>query len=230
MKLLDKKKLQNKFNIEKGLYIKIYMAAAVIALILSSQLVRVFKYALPFRINFEQVYLLEGPIITVKMVFWIALFLSFPLIIYFLFKPIDNKWEEYTKKDLIKVVSIGFGLSLAGVLVALFIILPLLLFVIMGFNYGMANITLNIYDYISFCLSITLINVLLFEMPLIIKMYPKLQFLQWHETENSKKLILFLLGFSIMLYLPIEAFEIALLTLVLYGIYTLFQKIIIKRL
>ena len=117
----------------------------------------------------------EGFMLSVKLAFFAALVLSFPLLLYFLLQFVLPGLHNHEQRALYPALSVGFLLFLTGVLFAYFVILPNVLdfFYKYSMDMGIQN-DWRIGYYISFATQFVLIFGLAFELPVIVMTLVKL--------------------------------------------------------
>ncbi len=129
----------------------------------------------------------EGFMLSVKLAFFAALVLSFPLLLYFLLQFILPGLHAKEQKALFPALGIGFFLFLTGVFFAYFIILPNVLdfFYNYSLDMGIQN-DWRIGYYISFATQFVLIFGLAFELPVVVMTLVKLGILSYEMMRNTR--------------------------------------------
>ena len=129
----------------------------------------------------------EGFMLSVKLAFFAALVLSFPLLLYFLLQFILPGLHKKEQKALFPALGVGFLLFLTGVLFAYFIILPNVLdfFYNYSLDMGIQN-DWRIGYYISFATQFVLIFGLAFELPVVVMTLVKLGILSYEMMRTTR--------------------------------------------
>ncbi len=129
----------------------------------------------------------ETFMLALKLSFFAAIVISFPLLLYFILQFILPGLKENEKKTLWPAMTVGFGLFLLGVCFAYFFVLPRTLDFFYEFSKGMdVENEWRIGDYITFATQFTLIFGLSFELPVIVMTLVKLGLLNYPTMSNSR--------------------------------------------
>ena len=111
----------------------------------------------------------EGFMLSIKLSFFAAFILSFPLLLYFVAQFVLPGLTFNEKKVILPLCALGFGLFLIGVLFCYFIAVPEVLKFFHGYNTKMGvESNWRIGDYVSFVTKLTLGFGLCFELPVIV--------------------------------------------------------------
>ena len=129
----------------------------------------------------------EGFMLSVKLAFFAALVISFPLLLYFLLQFVLPGLHKKEQRALFPALGIGFLLFLTGVLFAFFIILPNVLdfFYNYSLDMGIQN-DWRIGYYISFATQFVLIFGLAFELPVVVMTLVKLGILSYEMMRTTR--------------------------------------------
>ncbi|MGJ8723652.1 MAG: twin-arginine translocase subunit TatC [Roseibacillus sp.] len=129
----------------------------------------------------------EGFMLSVKLAFFAALVLSFPLLLFFLLQFVLPGLHKKEQRALFPALGIGFLLFLTGVLFAYFIILPNVLdfFYSYSLDMGIQN-DWRIGYYISFATQFVLIFGLAFELPVVVMTLVKLGILSYEMMRTTR--------------------------------------------
>ncbi|GHC47575.1 twin-arginine translocase subunit TatC [Roseibacillus persicicus] len=129
----------------------------------------------------------EGFMLSVKLAFFAALVLSFPLLLLFLLQFVLPGLHKEEQRALFPALGIGFLLFLTGVLFAYFVILPNVLdfFYQYSMDMGIQN-DWRIGYYISFATQFVLIFGLAFELPVVVMTLVKLGILSYEMMRNTR--------------------------------------------
>jgi len=129
----------------------------------------------------------ETFMLSMKLSFFAAIILSFPLLLMFILQFILPGLHKHERRVLWPAMSIGFGLFLTGVFFAYFVVLPLALDFFQGWgdNMGVAN-DWRIGEYITFATQFTLLFGLSFELPVIVMALVKIGLLTYTTMSNTR--------------------------------------------
>lgn len=129
----------------------------------------------------------EGFMLSVKLAFFAALVLSFPLLLFFLLQFILPGLHKKEQKALFPALGVGFLLFLTGVMFAYFVILPNVLdfFYNYSMDMGIQN-DWRIGYYISFATQFVLIFGLAFELPVVVMTLVKLGILSYEMMRTTR--------------------------------------------
>lgn len=129
----------------------------------------------------------EGFMLSVKLAFFAALVLSFPLLLFFLLQFVLPGLHEKEQRALFPALGVGFLLFLTGVLFAYFVILPNVLdfFYNYSMDMGIQN-DWRIGYYISFATQFVLIFGLAFELPVVVMTLVKLGILSYEMMRTTR--------------------------------------------
>lgn len=163
----------------------------------------------------------EGFMLSVKLAFFAALVISFPLLLYFLLEFVLPGLHAEEQRALFPALGIGFFLFLTGVLFAYFIILPNVLdfFYQYSMEMGIQN-DWRIGYYISFATQFVLIFGLAFELPVVVMTLVKLGILSYEmmRTTRSYAILAIVVIAAIITPTP-DALTLALLAVPMYVLY-----------
>lgn len=163
----------------------------------------------------------EGFMLSVKLAFFAALVISFPLLLYFLLEFVLPGLHAAEQKALFPALGIGFLLFLTGVLFAYFVILPNVLdfFYQYSLDMGIQN-DWRIGYYISFATQFVLIFGLAFELPVVVMTLVKLGILSYDmmRTTRSYAVLAIVVIAAIITPTP-DALTLALLAVPMYILY-----------
>jgi len=129
----------------------------------------------------------ETFVLSMKLSFFASIVVSFPLLLMFILQFVLPGLHANEKRVLWPAMAVGFGLFLAGVLFAYFIVLPLALDFFQGWgdNLGIAN-DWRIGEYITFATQFTLLFGLSFELPVVVMAMVKLGLLTYTTMSNTR--------------------------------------------
>lgn len=129
----------------------------------------------------------ETFMLSVKLSFFAAIVISFPLLLMFILQFVLPGLHENERRVLWPSLTIGFGLFLTGVLFAYLIVLPLALDFFQGWgeNMGVAN-DWRIGEYITFATQFTLLFGLSFELPVVVMALVKIGLLSYTTMSNTR--------------------------------------------
>lgn len=109
----------------------------------------------------------EPMMVTLKLSFVVGLILALPVVIYHVWAFLAPALFEREKKVLIPTVAGGFALFLLGVAMAYFLVLPLGLRFLLGFQTQALSPIITIGEYLKFATRLILAFGLIFELPLV---------------------------------------------------------------
>ena len=163
----------------------------------------------------------EGFMLSVKLAFFAALVLSFPLLLFFLLQFVLPGLHKQEQRALFPALGVGFFLFLTGVLFAYFIILPNVLdfFYNYSLDMGIQN-DWRIGYYISFATQFVLIFGLAFELPVVVMTLVKLGILSYEmmRTTRSYAILAIVVIAAIITPTP-DALTLGLLAVPMYILY-----------
>jgi len=195
-----------------------------LGLVLSKAIIELFKFQIPFiTTNFIQVTPGEIFISSVEIAVIFGIILSAPIIIHNYIKLKIKPKTEQDKKFCYLIVILAFSAFILAVLFAYFVLIPIALYFLLGFNSGVASLNLVISNYVSFCIQIIFLTVLIFEIPVI-------TYFSWKNKNygsdfflNYKRKILygtFILGGALIFLNYIT--KILIISGIIWGIYRIF--------
>ena len=163
----------------------------------------------------------EGFMLSVKLAFFAALVLSFPLLLFFTLQFVLPGLHEKEQRAFFPALGIGFFLFLLGVLFAYFTILPNVLdfFYNYSLEMGIQN-DWRIGYYISFATQFVLIFGLAFELPVVVMTLVKLGILSYDmmRTTRSYAILAIVVIAAIITPTP-DALTLSLLAVPMYLLY-----------
>lgn len=129
----------------------------------------------------------ESFMLSMKLAFFAGIIIAFPLLLTFILQFILPGLHQHEKKILWPALAIAFGLFLAGVAFAYFVVLEKALefFYQYSLSLGVAN-EWRIGDYISFATSFTLLFGLSFELPVVVMVIVKLGLLSYSTMAKTR--------------------------------------------
>lgn len=129
----------------------------------------------------------ETFMLSMKLAFFAGIVLAFPLLLYFILQFILPGLHGNEKRVLWPALAIGFGLFLAGVSFAYFVVLPrtLIFFFEWSGKLGVEN-EWRIGDYMSFTTQFTLLFGAAFELPVVVMVLVKLGLLGYDMMKNTR--------------------------------------------
>jgi len=143
----------------------VFVITFILGLILSTNIIRFLEERSPINLNFIQTSPLEMVILIFKVAVLFALIVSLPVITYYYVKPTFKNIID--KRNFIINLTSGGFLFLVGALFAVWIIVPVMLFFLIGLNFGLARLSINISGYTAFCVLTALFCGFLFSIPVI---------------------------------------------------------------
>jgi sec-independent protein translocase protein TatC len=130
----------------------------------------------------------ETFMLSMKLAFFAGIILAFPLLLMFILQFILPGLHHNERKLLWPGLTIGFGLFLAGVVFAYFIVLPKALefFYDYSLTLGVSN-EWRIGEYISFATQFTLLFGLAYELPVVVMIIVKLGLLSYSTMKSTRR-------------------------------------------
>lgn len=164
----------------------------------------------------------ETFMLTMKLAFFAGIVIAFPLLLFFILQFIVPGMREEERKILWPALAIGFGLFIAGVLFAYFLVLPKVLtfFYEWGQSIGVSN-DWRIGYYISFATQFVLIFGLAFELPVVVMALVYLGILSY--TMMSKTRAYAVIAIMIVAAIITPTPDIATLVLLAAPMYLLYE-------
>ena len=129
----------------------------------------------------------EGFMLSMKLAFFSGIVVSFPLVLLYILQFVLPGLHDNERKTLWPAMAIGFGLFLAGVCFAYFVVLPraLVFFASWDESLGIAS-DWRIGWYISFATQFTLLFGLSFELPVVVMVFVKLGLLTYEMMNRTR--------------------------------------------
>lgn len=157
----------------------------------------------------------EALMVVVRASFYIALTLTFPILVIQLFRALSRELYEYERRLLKKLIFLSFFLSLFGIIVGYFFLTPLFLkfFLYFGKNFE-SNLRLS--SFLFFMLKVVLYSIIVFQLPILFALLIREEILT--EELYRKRRLYFWGGFYLLsaLFLPSDFLGQLLLTLFFY--------------
>jgi len=129
----------------------------------------------------------ETFMLSMKISFFSGIVVAFPLLLFFILQFVLPGLHRHEQKVMWPALVVGFGLFLAGVLFAYFVVLPKALnfFYEWSGNLGVSN-DWRIGEYITFATQFTLLFGLSFELPVLVMVLVKLGLLTYETMSNTR--------------------------------------------
>lgn len=129
----------------------------------------------------------ESFMLSMKLAFFAGVVVAFPFLLVFILQFVLPGLHKNERKVLWPAMAVGFGLFLAGVAFAYFMILPraLLFFADWSGDMGISN-DWRIGEYISFASQFTLLFGVSFELPVIVMVFVKLGVLGYETMQRTR--------------------------------------------
>lgn len=163
----------------------------------------------------------ETFMLSMKISFFSGIVVAFPLLLFFILQFILPGLHEHEKKIMAPALTIGFGLFLAGVAFAYFIVLPraLAFFYEWGGGLGVSN-DWRIGEYISFATQFTLLFGVAFELPVLVMVLVRLGILTYETMSNTRAYaVLAIVVIAALLTPTPDAFTLGLMALPMVILY-----------
>jgi sec-independent protein translocase protein TatC len=107
-------------------------------------------------------------VITFKLAFVVGFILALPVIAYQTWAFFSPALYEHEKKYVVPAISVGFALFLVGIAMAYFLVLPLGLRFLIGFQAETLTPIITVDEYLRFATRLILAFGLIFEMPVVL--------------------------------------------------------------
>ena len=142
----------------------------------------------------------EGLMIVLKLAFFSALVISFPMLLWFLLEFVWPGLKQVEKKALLPALVIGFALFIIGAAFAFRLGLPFALRWLSQWNYEHGiNPGWRVGYYIQFVTQVTLVFGLMFEFPVVIMALVYLEILSYQTMKHTR-------SYAIMILLVVAGF------------------------
>ena len=210
-----------------------FIALFIFGVAISRPLIAMLKAQAPETVNFIQFAPTETFFNSLEIAVLFSLCASLPFFLYNYFMFKYPQMERVNKILLVNTLIAGFSLVLLGITTAYFIVIPMSLYLLLGFSSGMATLDLGISNYISYCLNVIIITCLIFEFPIYFIIVKKTDFINYEKFhENKKKIFIGILIVSFLLTFFTAIFTFIFLTatiLLLYGLVLFLAKIFVGQ-
>jgi len=148
--------------------------------------------------------------------------LSFPYIIFELWKFIAPALYEHEKKAIKKAFWLSSGLFYLGVAVGYFVVLPVCLMFFVNFSVSDAIVnTISLSSYMSMFTSMVFLIGILFEFPTIILVLSTLDIVHRPQLRKGRRYAVVAVLLLAALITPSDPFSMFVLAIPLYGLYEL---------
>lgn len=150
----------------------------------------------------------------------VAVILSFPYLVYEIWKFIAPALYENEKKAVRKAFGMSSGLFYMGVAVGYFIVLPVCLMFFMNYTVSDAvQNTISLNSYISMFVSMVFLIGLLFEFPTVVLVLSNIGLLTRSQLRSFRKQAFIVILILAALITPSDPFSMFVLAIPLYGLY-----------
>ncbi|MGB6222899.1 twin-arginine translocase subunit TatC [Haloferula sp.] len=163
----------------------------------------------------------EGFMLSMKLAFFSGIVVSFPLLLLFVLQFVLPGLHDEERSTLWPAMAIGFGLFLAGVLFAYFVVLPRALIFFAGWDesLGIAS-DWRIGWYISFATQFTLLFGLSFELPVVVMVFVKLGLLTYEMMSRTRSYaVLAIVVLAAIITPTSDVFTLSLMAVPMYILY-----------
>ncbi|MFC7336111.1 twin-arginine translocase subunit TatC [Haloferula chungangensis] len=167
----------------------------------------------------------EGFMLSMKLAFFSGIIVSFPLLLLFTLQFVLPGLHDSEKKMLWPAMAVGFGLFLAGVLFAYFVVLPRALVFFASWDEGLGVASdWRIGWYISFATQFTLLFGLSFELPVVVMVFVKLGLLSYEMMNRTRSYAI--LAIVVLAAIITPTSDILTLSLMAVPMYVLYEACI----
>ncbi len=177
---------------------------------------------LDFRMELINIDISAQFFVHLKMAILSGLIISFPFLIYEVWKFIAPALYEKEKRAMRTAFGLSSGLFYLGVVTGYCIVLPVCLIFFM--NYQVSDMVLNtisLNSYISMFISMVFLIGVLFEFPMVILVLSKLGVVNRRVLKSARKYAFFAIMVLAALITPADPFSMFILAIPLYGLYEL---------
>ena len=151
---------------------------------------------------------------------YLGLLCASPYILYELFKFISPALLENEKKYSTQVLFIVYALFIVGVMMSYFILFPISFRFLGTYNVAIeVSSLISLDSYISTFTSLTLLMGLVFQLPVVIFILAKKEFLSYRLLAKYRKVALFIITAISAIITPPDVMTCILVTLPLYALY-----------
>ncbi len=198
-----------------------------LGLLLSPVTIELLEAKMPFDIAFIQTSPEDMFFVSVLTAFDFALLIMSGTIIHNIIKSNRKKLSlnDRNSRILLHLISICF--FAAGIFFAYFVLIPFILYLLLGFNNNLVSHSLNISNYISFCLMTCFLTGIAFNVPVIRFAATKTGYFDRKYFQANKTKIILLSVFVLYVLTSVEAIKILFLAgvvMLLLRLAKLFRK------
>jgi len=160
-------------------------------------------------------------VITFKLAFVVGLILSLPVIAYQAWAFFSPALYEHEKKYIIPAIAVGFVLFLLGIAMAYFLVLPLGLRFLIGFQSETLTPIITVDEYLKFATRLILAFGLIFEMPVLLVLLSFMGFVTPAGLRKYQRHALVILAVASALLTPADVGTMLMLLLPMVLLYEL---------
>jgi sec-independent protein translocase protein TatC len=198
----------------------VIICSIIFCFFFSDIIIKALENKIPYKIDILQLYVPEIFFNNLKIGIFAGLFISAPFLIYQFSKLKIKNISPEKKTTMVLIVSLFFGMSMVASLIAYYIFIPLQLFIFLGINYGLSTLTLNLSNYISFCLATVFFSCLLFYIPIFYYLIKENLFLNYQDLISLKKTMYYVAaGISLLILSPPEIIGFVIFAVIIYLFY-----------
>lgn len=161
----------------------------------------------------------EGFLTQIKLAITIGLILTLPLMIYIVANFIRQKSPALASKNIVGFIGISYGLFWVGLLLAFFMIMPLAITFLLGFQSETLAATFSAASYVSFVTMLCMAFGFAFQLPVIINLLSKAGLVSARALESKRK-IMIVVVFAVAAFItPPDVISQVALAIPLLGLY-----------
>jgi sec-independent protein translocase protein TatC len=197
---------ENKFKSFK--YTAFFIILFTTGLLISPGIIDLFESQMPFDMPFSQTSPESMFLLSVLLAFDFSLLIISGFVFHNILKSNRKKLSLNDRNSQILLHIISAGLFWAGVFFAYFVLIPFILYLLLGFNNKLVSHSMDITKYISFCLMACFLTGIAFNVPVIRFVSTKTNYLDKKYLQANKINIITLTVLSLFLFTSIEAFKV----------------------
>jgi len=210
VELLKNFAAENRFRTTK--YTAYFILLFTLGVLISSSIIELFESKLPFDVSFVQSAPDSMFLLSVVIAFDFAFIIICALVFHAMLKANPKKLAVSDRNSQLFLHIIAVGLFLSGVFFAYFVLIPFILYLLLGFNTHLAVQTMDVTKYISFCLLICFLTGMAFNVPVIRFLSTKTNYLDKKYLRANKFNIIVFAVAVLAILTSIEAFKLLFLS------------------
>ncbi len=179
-----------------------------VGLLFSPVLIELLESKMPFDVSFVQTSPEDMFFLSFMTAFDFAFLVMSAVIVHNILKSNRKKLSlnDRNSRILLHLISICF--FAAGIFFAFFVLIPFMLYLLLGFNNNLVSHSMNVTKYISFCFMISFLTGIAFNVPVIRFAATKTNYFDRKYLQAHKTKIILLTVFTLYVLTSIEAIKI----------------------